>query len=134
MRHNRTALAWRRGRVSLTAGGGLMITEDTFPAGLQIRELCGSPPPPPLGPVDFRSTDACQTEYTPDYPGRDWGKRQIFLQLLDITGANKQGNEFSILNQQNAEVGLISPAFVGPPDQLSLACRATGCRICCFQG
>ena len=64
-------------------------SQDSFPAGLRSSVV-------PLHPVDFRSTDACQTEYTPDCSGLG---QKIFLQLLDITGANKHSNQFAILNQ-----------------------------------
>lgn len=64
-------------------------SQDSFPAGLRSSVV-------PLHPVDLRSTQACQTEYTLIAP--DW-KQQIFVQLLDITEANKLCNQFTILNQ-----------------------------------
>lgn len=54
-------------------------SQDSFPAGLRSSVV-------PLHPADLRSAHACQTEYTLIAP--DW-EQQIFLELLDITGANK---------------------------------------------
>lgn len=65
--------------------GGLSISQlkncsqDSFPAGLRSSVV-------PLHPEELRSTHACQTEYTLIPP--DW-EQQIFLELLDITEANK---------------------------------------------
>lgn len=78
-------------------------SQDSFPAGLRSSVV-------PLHPEELRSTHACQTEYTLIAP--DW-EQQIFLELLDITEANKHCKAM-LLSQINRKSwdGLLSAALI----------------------